>query len=492
MPSARTIGAVRAPEIDRPGIVWLNAPGPLSLAALRGRLVILDFWTFCCVNCLQIIPTLKRVEARFPAEVVVVGVHSPKFAAEKDPANVREAVRRYGILHPIAHDPGFVLWRQYGVRAWPTLVFVGPDGYVLGQTSGEPDPERFEAAVAGLVAEGRRQGAIVPAELANPVEPATSGRLAYPGKIKRLPGTPKRWVVADAGHHQVVELADDGSEIRRWGSGEAGFADGSAASFNGPQGLVADEDAIWVADTFNHAVRRIDRGGGRVETVAGTGRRGHALGEPRPARTTALASVWDLELVGERIAFCNAGTHQIGVLDPDRGTVAALAGDGGESLVDGPGASAQLAQPSGLAIDASGRTLYVADSETSAVRAIDLEPAPAVRTIVGAGLFDFGHVNGPLAEARLQHCLGIAWTPSRLLVADSYNGAIRVVDLAAKEVRDLEDPPFECEDPVCLPPGEPAGIAADGPGRLLLADTNNHRILEYRIRARRYRTWSAP
>lgn len=158
-----------------------------------------------------------------------------------------------------------------------------------------------------------------------------------------------------------------------------------------------------------------------------------------PGPATPLASVWDLELIQEGLAFCNAGTHQLGLLDLDDGMVEVLAGNGGESIVDGPAAAAQLAQPSGLAHDAEGRVLYFADSETSAIRAVDLDFGPRVRTIVGAGLFDFGHVNGPIATARLQHCLGVAWLP----------------------------------------------------GRLLVADTNNHRILEFRIRERRYRTWSA-
>lgn len=219
MAQARVPGAVRAPEIDRPEIVWLNTPKPLSLQGLRGRLVILDFWTFCCVNCLQIIPTLKRVEERFPEEVVVIGVHTPKFAAEKDVRNVVETIRRYGIEHPVAHDPGFVLWRQYAVRAWPTLVFIGPDGRVLGQTSGEPDPDRFLGAVTELVAESRKQGAITPARL-DPVA-ARGGaehRFRFPGKIKRLPGPRKQWAVADSGHHQIAVLADDGREIARFGS----------------------------------------------------------------------------------------------------------------------------------------------------------------------------------------------------------------------------------------------------------------------------------
>ncbi|HET6520203.1 MAG TPA: hypothetical protein VFG47_10370, partial [Geminicoccaceae bacterium] len=227
-----------------------------------------------------------------------------------------------------------------------------------------------------------------------------------------------------------------------------------------------------------------------VTTLAGTGRRGPALRGAMPAAGAALASPWDLELRGRRLFFANAGTHQLGELDLDALTVRPLAGTGGEDIRDGPAAEALLAQPSGLALDPSGGTLYFADSETSAVRAVSLsETPPRVTTLVGAGLFDFGHRNGPFEQARLQHPLGVAWHEGGLLVADSYNGEVRRLDLARREVRDLDGGRFTCQDPICLPLGEPAGLAPAGPDRVLLVDTNNHRVLEYRLDDLTYRTW---
>ena len=175
-------GEVRAPEIDIPGLVWFNTPQALSLRELRGRLVILDFWTFCCINCMQILPALRRVEEAFPEEVVAIGVHSPKFAAERDPANVAAAIRRYGIVHPVAHDPEFKLWRAYAVRAWPTLVFVAPDGSVLGQHSGEPDPERLLAGVKDALDGWRAGGKLKPAALLPATTPQPASRFLFPGK----------------------------------------------------------------------------------------------------------------------------------------------------------------------------------------------------------------------------------------------------------------------------------------------------------------------
>ncbi|HEX3498257.1 MAG TPA: thioredoxin-like domain-containing protein [Stellaceae bacterium] len=482
---------VRAPDFDQPGLAWFNVAAPLSLAALRGKLVILDFWTFCCINCMHILPSLRRVEEAFPDEVVVIGVHSPKFAAERETANVAAAIARYGIVHPVIHDPDFRLWREYAVRAWPTLIFVSPDGRVVGQHSGEPDPDRLLEAVGSTLAQWRDEGLMRPGILASTPLIVPSGRLRFPGKIKPAPGTEKRWILADAGHHQIALLDDGGAEIARYGSGEAGLVDGAAgtAQFNGPQGLIADERAIFVADTGNHALRRIDRESGAVTTLAGTGRRGLALGAPAPALATALASPWDLELADGLLYFADAGTHQLGSFDRAAGTVARLAGSGAEALVDGREEEAALAQPSGLALTPDGRNLYIADSETSALRVLRLGGQPRVETLIGTGLFDFGHVNGALGQARLQHPLGIAWWAGRIAVADSYNGAIRSVDPAAGTVSDLDDG-LLCTDSVCLPLAEPAGIAADGAHRLLVVDTNNHRVVEYDVAARTSRSWA--
>lgn len=489
---------VRAPEIDRPGITWFNVDRPLSLASLRGRMVILDFWTSCCINCIHVLPSLRRVEETFPREVVVIGVHSPKFAAEKDPENVARAIARYNVRHPVAHDPEFQLWRNYAVRGWPSLVFIDPEGREVGRHAGEADGELLVQAVGNALAQYRENGMLTPAALPIAAVASGAGRLAFPGKIKPLPQQEggRAWALADAGHHQIVLLDDAGNETARFGSGAPGLANGPVheASFDQPQGLAcgADRDgraSIFVADTGNHALRRIDLASGLVTILSGNGRRGPVLGSVDRAAATALASPWDVELDGASLYFANAGTHQLGVMDLEHDTVAALAGDGGESLADGPAPAARLAQPSGLALDPTGERLFFADSETSSIRVLHLAER-RVETLVGTGLFDYGHANGPFARARLQHALGLCWWDGKLAVADSYNAVLRVLDLEAGEARDLDDG-FTCEDPVCLPLGEPAGIWADGPDRLLVADTNNHRILEYFPRERRYRTWAS-
>jgi sugar lactone lactonase YvrE len=346
--------------------------------------------------------------------------------------------------------------------------------------------------IENLVNTYQQGGALKPAKLDLRIEREPKGRFLFPGKLKKVPGAERRWAVADGGHNQIVLLDDNGEELARFGSGEAGFVDGSGkqARFNHPQGLTASSDAIYVADTENHAIRKIELGSGAVTTLAGAARRGRPLGAPQPGRETALASPWDLEIKGDQLFFANAGTHQLGVLDLKNGTVARLAGTGEEALTDGPASEAAMAQPSGLALSADGKNLYLADSESSAVRVVTLSGEPRIMTLVGAGLFDFGWVNGDFRGARLQHPLGVAADGDRVLVADTYNSAIRELNLDTHSVSDFDGGKYTCMDTICIPMREPAGIVVDTADRILLVDTGNHRIDEYRPSEKTYHTWA--
>ena len=484
-----------APEIAREDLQWFNVAKPLPIASLRGRIVILDFWTEGCINCIHIIPILRGIEQKFPEQVVVIGVHSPKFAEEKSAASVKDAIERYEIRHPIVHDPKLSIWRDYGVEAWPTLVVVGADGTILARVPGEPDPARFSKAIGELVARSGEAGALKPAKLALQPVPMPKGRFLFPGKIKAAPGKTTQWVLADAGHNQIVLLDDAGNDVVRYGSGSAGFKDGAkaGASFDHPQGLIADASSIYVADTGNHAIRRIDRATGTVMTLAGNGERGSVLPEsaqPSPAASTALASPWDLEKKGDALFFANAGTHQIGVLDLAKGTVARLAGTGAEDLKSGAADAAAFAQPSGLSLARDGATLYVADAESSAIRAIALGGKATTTTLVGAGLFEFGRVDGAFDVARLQHPLGVAADGERVWVADTYNSRVRTLDLKRRTVAEFDGGKFTCTDPVCYPTREPAGLAVASSDRILLVDTGNHRVEEYRPSLKTFHTWA--
>ncbi|WP_329012955.1 thioredoxin-like domain-containing protein [Streptomyces sp. NBC_01601] len=441
---------VRAPELVGKG-GWLNTGDQqYTLADLRGRIVILDFWTFCCINCLHVLDELRELEEKHRDTVVVIGVHSPKFVHEAEHQAVVDAVERYGVEHPVLDDPELATWKQYAVRAWPTLVVIDPEGYVVAQHAGEGHVHAIERLVAELEAEHEAKGTLRRGDgpyVAPEPEPTV---LRFPGKALLLPSG--NFLVSDTTRHQLVELAEDGeSVVRRIGSGERGFADGAAegASFNEPQGLaLLGDGSVVVADTVNHALRRLDLASGAVTTLAGTGRQ-WMQGAPTsgPAREVALSSPWDVAVFGGKVWIAMAGVHQLWTYDPDADTVQVAAGTTNEGLVDGPGAEAWFAQPSGLA--ATEDRLWLADSETSALRWVDLDGA--VHTAVGTGLFDFGHRDGDAGQALLQHPLGVTALPDgSVAVADTYNHALRRYDPATGEVTTLATDLREPSDAVLV------------------------------------------
>ncbi|MFJ9849303.1 NHL domain-containing thioredoxin family protein [Streptomyces sp. NPDC101150] len=428
---------VRAPELIGKG-GWLNTGGnELTLSDLRGRIVILDFWTFCCVNCLHVLDELRELEERHRDTVVIIGVHSPKFAHEAEHQAVVDAVERYGVEHPVLDDPELATWKQYAVRAWPTLVVIDPEGYVVAQHAGEGHAHALGKLVEELTAEHGAKGTLRRGDGPYvPPEPVATD-LRFPGKAVRLPGG--SFLVSDTTRHQLVELAADGEKVlRRIGSGERGPA---ADSFNEPQGLALLPDGkVAVADTVNHAIRVFDPESGALETVAGTGKQWWQ-GSPTsgPAREVDLSSPWDIAWWQDRLWIAMAGAHQLWTYDPATGTVQVAAGTTNEGLVDGPAAEAWFAQPSGLA--AAGDRLWIADSETSAVRWVqrtDTGDGYEVRTAVGTGLFDFGHRDGAADQALLQHPLGVTALPDgSVAIADTYNHALRRFDPASGEVTTL-------------------------------------------------------
>ncbi|QLH23008.1 NHL domain-containing thioredoxin family protein [Streptomyces sp. Rer75] len=444
---------VRAPELTGRG-GWLNTGGKdLTLADLRGRIVILDFWTFCCVNCLHVLDELRELEEKHRDTVVIVGVHSPKFVHEAEHRAVVDAVERYGVHHPVLDDPELTTWKQYAVRAWPTLVVIDPEGYVVAQHAGEGHAHAIETLVGQLETEHAAKGTLRRGDGPYvPPEPVPT-ELRFPGKALLLPGG--TFLVSDTTRHQLVELAADGEIVlRRIGAGERGFADGPAdrARFSEPQGLAALPDGtVAVADTVNHALRRFDPATGEVTTLAGTGRQWWQ-GSPAegPARDIDLSSPWDLAWFNGLLWIAMAGVHQLWTYDPEAGTVRAAAGTTNEGLVDGPADQAWFSQPSGLA--ASGDRLWVADSESSAVRWVERDgDGFAVRTAVGTGLFDFGHRDGAADQALLQHPLGVTALPDgSVAVADTYNHALRRYDPATGEVSTLATDLREPSDAVLV------------------------------------------
>ncbi|MDF6043681.1 redoxin domain-containing protein [Streptomyces sp. JH14] len=447
-----TRARVRAPELIGKG-GWLNTGDhQYTLADLRGRIVILDFWTFCCVNCLHVLDELRELEEKHRDTVVIIGVHSPKFVHEAEHQAVVDAVERYEVHHPVLDDPELATWKQYAVRAWPTLVVIDPEGYIVAQHAGEGHAHAIEKLVEELEAEHAEKGTLRRGDGPYVAPEPVATHLRFPGKALLLPDG--GFLVSDTTRHRLVELEQDGETVRRhFGTGDRGLTDGGPddVRFSEPQGLaVLPDGRIAVADTVNHAIRALDLTTGVTTTLAGTGRQWWQ-GSPTtgPAREVDLSSPWDVAWFADRLWIAMAGVHQLWSYDPEAGTVQVAAGTTNEGLVDGPADEAWFAQPSGLAAAADGERLWVADSETSALRYVDRDGT--VHTAVGTGLFDFGHRDGAADQALFQHPLGVTALPDgSVAVSDTYNHALRRYDPATGEVTTLATDLREPSDAVLV------------------------------------------
>ena len=468
-------GGVVVPEFPEK-MDWLNTAGPIKMKDLRGKVVIFDFWTLCCINCIHVLPDLAKLEKKYPNQLVVIGVHSPKFDNEKDTKSIRKAVLRYEIAHPVVNDAERKIWDTYGVESWPTMAVIDTQGRIVRGFSGEGNYEALDKLVAKLIEDGKKNKTLnetpIRFDLIRFRETADTP-LFFPGKVLADEKS-KRLFIADSTHHRIVVTDLDGKKLAIIGDGSPGYKNGKFADarFDDPQGMTLDGDTLYIADRKNHSIRAADLKAGTVTTAAGTGQqdsRSRFADVAADATKTGLNSPWDLLLVNGKIFIAMAGHHQIWWFDPKAKTVLPYAGDGGENLKDGPLFAARLAQPSGLTTD--GKVLYVADSEVSAVRRVPLDNMGRVETLVGTGLFDFGDKDGIGAAAKIQHALAVAYHDGKLILADTYNSKLKIIDPKTNKVTtwlaadEKKQPLFS----------EPGGLSIAG-GKLYVADTNAHRI----------------
>ena len=496
---------IEIPEFPR-GTEWLNTK-PLRKEDLKGKFVLLDFWTYCCINCIHILPELKKLEDAYADQLVVIGVHSAKFETEKDSDNIGEAILRYEIKHPVVNDADHAIWNSYGVSSWPTVLLVDPEGKAIWGTAGEITFDQVNAVLKRAVPYYRRQKLLdetpVRFELIEYTQQETP--LRFPGRVL-ADEAGNRLFITDSNHNRIVVTDLDGTLKGTIGSGAIGRQDGTfdKASFDHPQGVALHGEHLYVADTENHLIRKIDLEKQLVTTVAGVGKQGRSawpgvtqtdssgpwVGRPK---LTPINSPWTLWVHGPDLYIAMAGPHQIWKMTLNGAQIGPYAGNGREDIVDGlllpnqpygqtdgNGRSvSSFAQPSGLASD--GEWLFVADSEGSSIRAVPFVRDKPVRTVVGTAnepagrLFKFGDVDGKRGVVLLQHALGVVYDSGKIYITDTYNNKIKVIDAATGETHTLAGSGEPGEDDAAGTFDEPAGISF-ARGQLYVADTNNHLI----------------
>ncbi len=430
---------------------WVNAARPLTVEDMKGRLILLDFWTYGCVNCMQIVPDLEKLEQMFGDRLLILGVHSAKFKGEQGNDRILDAARRFGLKHPVINDSDYALWKAYNVNAWPTQILLSPAGTELGRYVGEGHLEKIKTDIAKNISAASNSTSM--AAFVN--NQNAKGTLSFPARLAAGPeGT---IFIADSGHHRILQIDRDGKIMNIIGSGNRGLKDGTynAAQFNMPRGMVMLDNKLYIADTNNHALRKVDLAKKTVTTIAGHGQKGE------------IASPWDMDVMDDNntIAIAMAGRHQLWSLNARREKIAPLAGTGAEALTDGRGSAAALAQPSGLSYVPG--ALFFVDAESSALRVLE---NGNIRTLIGTGLFDFGKQDGTYPAAKLQHPQGLAADAEAIYIADTYNDAIRVYERASGTLTTLELPADSLKEP---------GDVLLTERQLWIADTNHHEIKIY-------------
>lgn len=455
------MNAMIAPELSST-LNWVNSP-PVRIGDCRGSAVALVFWSAGSPYCHNVLERLRHIHARFPSKLRVLAIHTPKFDAERDADAVRRAASRLRVEFPVVHDPDFVAWQHYGIQAWPTVVVIDGNGKVRESLAGDGGGDRLLATIEAAANECEAEP---PEGFPKTNSPTGDGVLSFPSGLAM---SDTRLYIADGGHHRILECTHEGRVVRVFGSGHPDLVDGAhdEAAFHRPQGLAIIGNQLYIADTGNHALRRLGLHDGHATTLVGNGSSGEPregrVGEPR---TAALDAPWAVAGDQDRLFIAMAGRNQIWEYALGAPALRCFAGSGQLGVQDGAAGAARFAHPAALCL--LQKTLYVADAGGSAVRSVNIDSGK-VQTLVGQGLYEFGDKDGKRKAARLQHPLGlaIAGDPPQLWIADSYNASIKRLKLGggglshAETAQTLRRPTAMC-------------FGADA---LWIADTDAHAVL---------------
>ena len=454
---------IKAPEFPD-STEWLNTDEPVRLENYRGKVILLDFWSYCHTNCLQSQADLQYLEKKYSDGLVVVGIHSPKFAHERETASINKAITRQRVQHPVINDAKYDLWKRFRIKSWPSLIVIDTDGYILGVLSGPGRRQQIDGLIHKQLTYADLKNTRDRTPFTLTEHPDSLQTLNYPGRVL---AEDDRLYISDSGHHRVLECTQEGKILRCFGTKRKGFLDGALedASFNNPQGLAKLGDYLYVADSGNHAIRRIQLQNGEVQTVIGDGRQGFVTNQDYADPSIAqLNYPWGLHVHDGSLYISMAGSHQLWRWNLSMNQLSPFTGNGQEGMHDGVANTTMFAQPSG--ISSADDKLFVADASSSSIRSISM-PDVGVSTLVGQGLHDYGNQDGPARMAKLQHPMDLAYDRKRDLIwiCDTYNNKLKYFRMAARDVKSL--------DLVGL--DEPEGMSLDG-DFLWVVNTNQHKI----------------
>lgn len=458
-----------ATELELPdNLLWPNA-ARISLRNLRGRVVALAFVNPASAWCRQRLAELMQWQQRHGGRLQVLAIAVPRFDCEREPGAALKQLRRSGIELPLALDREWLAWQQFGIEAWPTVLLVDAQGRVQGKAVGQDGIAELEQAAAALCAGLPEPSGIAARGLAE-TAPEPRLPLRFPAG---LAASADRLFVADSGHHRVLECTHEGRVLRQFGTGTPDFLDGNAelAAFRHPHGLSLAREWLYVADSGNHALRRINLRSGHVETLCGNGRAGDPVeGEVRAPRDVSLYQPRAVVATDREVLLAQAGDNRIWRYDLAQSALEVLAGSGQLDVRDGAYGMAAFAQPVGLAL--VHQTLYVCDALGSALRSLQLHNG-LVQTLVGQGPWQFGGADGPRETAQMQFPQAIALGPGAplLWVADSGNGHLRTLRLGGGDLSTVKLPRRL---------HGPAGLAVTE-GKVWIAETDAHSVLRYDI-----------
>jgi DNA-binding beta-propeller fold protein YncE len=460
-----TINAAAAPEVNT-SYGWLNIEKAYSLKDFRGKIVLLDFWTLGCINCQHIIPDIKKLQEKFPEEIVVIGVHSAKFKSEKETKRIQSAITKFGIDHPVVNDADYTVWKAYGVQAWPTLVLISPDGKIAFRSEGENVYDVLNPQIEKLIKEYSGTINMKPFAFKQFVGKTSPAVLKFPSKLA-VDENENVWV-SDYGNNRIVKIDKTGKILEIIGAGKQGFEDGDfmTATFNGPQGLALNDHLLFIADSKNNSLRLADLTTRQVKTIAGNGKMGYYFNDDKWNVPVLPNSPWDLLIDSGYLYIADAGNHQILRMNLKDYKVYRFAGSGFEGIKDSDLKNATFSQPSGLT--KKDNTIYVADPEASAIREIDLKNK-TVTTIIGKGLFKFGDEDGNIKDVLLQHAVGLTENDGKIYIADTYNGKIKVFN-----------PKFNTVTTLVTDLNEPNDVLIIN-NELWISDTNNDRLIKFNL-----------